>query len=89
MELDLNKILSENWVIMVFLIIALGSLLAKIRIGGVALGSTAGVLIVGLLFGHLGFPKVPGAATFGPDLGQCRFLSIQPAACRRHGHLLP
>ena len=65
MELDFNKILTENWVILFFLVIALGSLLAKIRVGGVALGSTAGVLIVGLVFGHLGFPNMPGAATFG------------------------
>lgn len=65
MELDLNKILTENWVLLIFLVIALGSLLAKLRIGGVALGSTAGVLIVGLIFGHLGFPSAPGAATFG------------------------
>jgi len=65
MELDLNKILTENWVLLVFLVIAIGSLLANIRIGGVALGSTAGVLITGLVFGHLGFPDVPGAATFG------------------------
>lgn len=65
MEMDLNKILTENWVLLVFLVIALGNLLAYIRIGGVALGSTAGVLIVGLVFGHLGFPDVPGAATFG------------------------
>jgi len=65
MEMDLNKILTDNWVLLVFLVIAIGGLLAKIRIGGVALGSTAGVLITGLVFGHLGFPNVPGAATFG------------------------
>lgn len=39
MELDFNKILTENWVILFFLVIALGSLLAKIRVGGVALGA--------------------------------------------------
>ncbi len=65
MELDLNKILVDNWVILFFLVIGLGSLLAKLRIAGVALGSTAGVLIVGLIFGHFGFPNAPGAAKFG------------------------
>jgi len=39
MELDFNKILTENWVILFFLVIALGGLLAKIRVGGVALGA--------------------------------------------------
>ena len=39
MELDFNKILTENWVILFFLVITLGSLLAKIRVGGVALGT--------------------------------------------------
>lgn len=65
MELDLNKVLSENWTLLLFVIIAFGYLVAKIRIGGVALGTTAGVLIVGLFFGHMGFPDAPGAATFG------------------------
>ena len=65
MEMDLNKIFTENWVLLIFVIIAFGYLVAKIRIGGVALGSTAGVLIVGLFFGHFGFPSAPGAATFG------------------------
>ena len=65
MELDLNKIFTENWTLLVFVVIAFGYLLAKVRLGGVALGSTAGVLIVGLIFGHLGFPNAPGAATFG------------------------
>ncbi len=39
--------------LMIFAVIALGNLLGRIRIHGVALG-TAGVFLVGLLFGHLG-----------------------------------
>lgn len=65
MELDLKEVLSANWTLLLFVIIALGYLIAKIRLGGVPLGTTAGVLIAGLLFGHLGFPNVEGAATFG------------------------
>jgi putative transport protein len=64
-ELDLKEVLSANWTLLLFVIIALGYLIAKIRLGGVPLGTTAGVLIAGLLFGHLGFPNVEGAATFG------------------------
>ena len=65
MELDLKEVLSANWTLLLFVILALGYLIAKIRLGGVPLGTTAGVLIAGLLFGHLGFPNVEGAATFG------------------------
>ena len=35
------------------------------RIGAVDVGTTAGVLLVGLVLGHLGFPDRPAAATFG------------------------
>ena len=39
--------------LMIFAVIALGNLLGRIRIHGVALG-TAGIFLVGLLFGHFG-----------------------------------
>ena len=65
MELDLTQILNDHWTLLLFVVIAIGYLLSKIRLGGVPLGSTAGVLIAGLFFGHLGFPNIEGAATFG------------------------
>ena len=65
MEPNLREFLSGNWTLLLFVIIALGYLIAKIRLFGVPLRSTAGVLIAGLLFGHLGFPDAPGGATFG------------------------
>ena len=65
MDLNLVNIISDNWVVLAFSVIGLGLLLARITIGGIALGSTAGVLIVGLIFGHFGFPDAPNAATFG------------------------
>ena len=65
MDLNLVSVISDNWVVLAFVVIGFGLLLAKITIGGIALGSTAGVLIAGLLFGHFGFPDAPNAATFG------------------------
>ena len=65
MEIDLNKIIMENPVLLTFVVIAVGYLFARIKVGSIELGSTAGVLIAGLLFGHLGFHGTGAAATFG------------------------
>ena len=48
-----------------FLVLALGHLLGRLRIGPVSLGPVAGVLFVGLFFGHLGFTMTPGAQAVG------------------------
>ena len=47
--------LSQNPVVPLFLILGLGLLFGKIKIGGVQLGGVTGVLFVGLAFGHYGF----------------------------------
>jgi len=65
MELDATKLLQENPLLLTFWIIGLGYLVGRIRIGPVEFGSTTGVLLMGLLFGHLGFPTTAGAASFG------------------------
>ena len=65
MEIELERLLLENPLLLAFVVIGLGYLVGKLRIGGVDVGVTAGVLLVGLLLGHLGFPDQPGAATFG------------------------
>jgi len=44
-DLDLKEFLSGNWTLLLFVIIALGYLIAKIRLFGLPLGSTAAVLI--------------------------------------------
>ena len=62
-EVDLQKILSENNLLLTFLVIGFGYGVGKLRLGSIELGSTTGVLLAGLLFGHLGFPDTPGAAT--------------------------
>ncbi len=65
MEIELKSLLMENPILLTFVVIGLGYLLGKLRIAGVDLGATAGVLLVGLVLGHLGFPDRPEAATFG------------------------
>ncbi len=65
MEIELGRLLLENPLLLAFLVIGLGYLVGKVRIGGVDVGVTAGVLLVGLVLGHLGFPDQPGAASFG------------------------
>ncbi len=65
MELDATKLLQENPLLLTFWIIGLGYLVGRIRLGPVEFGPTTGVLLMGLLFGHLGFPTTSGAASFG------------------------
>jgi len=48
-----------------FLILALGHVLGRLRLGPVSLGPVAGVLFVGLFFGHLGLTMSPGAQAVG------------------------
>jgi putative transport protein len=66
MEIDLYAVLGNNPILLLFSTIGFGYLLGKIKMGGIQLGSTPGILIVGLFFGHMGFLiKTPYAATFG------------------------
>jgi putative transport protein len=65
MEIDLHKLFNENMTLMIFTVVSLGLLLGRVKIGKIELGSTTGVLLVGLLFGHLGFVASPTLGTFG------------------------
>jgi len=65
MEIELERLLRENPILLTFVVIGLGLLVGELRIAGVSVGATAGVLLVGLVLGHLGFPDRPEAATFG------------------------
>jgi putative transport protein len=66
MEIDLQSILSANPILLLFSIIGFGYILGNIKLAGIEFGSTSGILITGLLFGHLGFvANTPHAATFG------------------------
>ncbi|MCZ6564791.1 MAG: transporter [Gammaproteobacteria bacterium] len=66
MEIDLRSLLSANPILLIFTIIGIGYILGKIKLAGIEFGSTSGILIIGLLFGHLGFvTETPHAGTFG------------------------
>jgi len=65
MEIDLYKIIYENSILMIFTVIGLGYLLGRIKVFGIELGSTIGVLVAGLLFGHWGFQVTDNVSTFG------------------------
>ena len=51
------KLLTDNPLLLLFLIMALGYALGRIRVSGISLGA-AGILIVALVFGHFGY-EVP------------------------------
>jgi putative transport protein len=65
MEIDLYKILSENFILMVFVVIGLGYVIGRMKVFGIEFGPTIGVLLAGLLFGHFGFKTHPNLGTFG------------------------
>ena len=57
--------LTTQPVFTLFLVLALGHLLGRVRIGSVSFGPVAGVLFVGLFFGYLGLTMAPGAQAVG------------------------
>ena len=65
MEIDVFKLLNENLVLLTFVVIGIGYILAKIKIARIPIGTTAGVLLAGMLFGHFGLRDQPAVATFG------------------------
>jgi putative transport protein len=65
MAIDVVALLSESPILLIFTVIGLGYLVANIRIAGIPVGPVIGVLLVALLFGHVGFSASPGASGFG------------------------
>jgi putative transport protein len=59
---EILHFVGQNPAVPLFLILGLGLLIGKIKIGGIPLGGVTGVLFVGLAFGHYGF-ELP-ASTF-------------------------
>ena len=57
--------LSGNPILLLFLVLAIGFLIGGIRFGAFQLGPVAGVLVAGLLFGHLGFESNAAIQSFG------------------------
>ena len=65
MTIDLYTIISENPILLLFVVLALGFMIGKIRLGGIKAGSTIGVLLAGLVFGHFGFSIDPVIGSIG------------------------
>ena len=65
MEIDIYGILADNPLELVFVVLGLGLLVGRIKIGAMPLGSTIGVLVVGLIFGHFGLTINEMVGTFG------------------------
>ncbi len=61
----IKNFLSVNPTLLFFVVIALGYLIGKLGVGGFRLGAVAGVLFVGLAFGHFGFEMGPAAQSWG------------------------
>jgi putative transport protein len=55
MEINLIDLLQDNDALLLFTVLAFGLLLGRSRLGGFEVGTTAGVLLVALVFGNWGF----------------------------------
>ncbi len=65
MKIDLYDLFKQSPALVIFMAIGLGYLIGKVNIRGFELGPTGGVLLVGLLFGHIGFDGHPLLGTIG------------------------
>ena len=55
MEINIGNLLNNSDVMLLFTVLAFGLMLGRARLFGMPLGSTAGILLVALLFGYFGF----------------------------------
>jgi putative transport protein len=62
---DILSTLQKQPVLTLFLIIGMGYLIGNLRLGSFSLGPVAGVLFVGLFFGHFDFQMSAGAQAVG------------------------
>ncbi len=70
MELDVYGVLQASPVLVLFLMLGFGLLVGNLRVVGVRVGAVSGVLLVGLLFGHIGL-AIPTASH---DIGFLLFI---------------
>ena len=57
--------ITANPIFLLFMVLAVGLIIGRIKIGSFQLGSVAGVLLSGLLFGHWGYKSLPTIETLG------------------------
>jgi len=65
LEIDIYEILASNGIILLFLVVGLGYLIGGLRIAGLPIGPTIGVLVTALFFGHHGLTLPAAVGTFG------------------------
>ena len=61
----MSDFITANPILLLFIVLGVGFIIGSLKIGSFQLGSVAGVLISGLLFGHLGFQGLPEIETLG------------------------
>jgi putative transport protein len=61
----LRSLIRDNPVLLLFLVFGIGYVIGGIRFGSFRLGAVAGVLLAGLLLGHLGFESNPAIQSLG------------------------
>ena len=61
----MSDFITANPILLLFIVLAFGFVIGSLKIGSFQLGSVAGVLISGLVFGHLGFQGLPEIETLG------------------------
>jgi putative transport protein len=65
MVIDIIDLLQNSDSMLIFTVLALGLLAARVQIFGIPLGSTAGILLVALLFGYWGFDLTLSSESLG------------------------
>ncbi|WP_163391208.1 aspartate:alanine antiporter [Enterovibrio norvegicus] len=65
MNIDVYNLLVQNDILLLFVVLAIGLAIGKIRIGGFQFGNSIGVLVTALSFGHAGFSFSPEALNIG------------------------
>lgn len=55
MNINVASLLNGNYILLLFVVLALGLCLGKVRLGSVQLGNSIGVLVVSLLLGQQHF----------------------------------
>ena len=61
MTIDITNMLHMNEVLLIFVVLGIGLLVGKLRIGSFQIGNTIGVLFTALLFGQIGFTLTSSA----------------------------
>ncbi|WP_086984428.1 aspartate:alanine antiporter [Vibrio aphrogenes] len=65
MNIDVAALLNQNPILLLFVVLAIGLSIGKIRFGNFQLGNSIGVLLTALFMGHLGFVFNAEALTIG------------------------